>query len=322
MNNYTQALGAATLRFLPVGLVCALVILLTGCRQEPSDAVHGYVVRIAYLPITHSAAVMALPHVADGTYDIQLVRFSAWPEVVEALRARRVDGASMLMEVAIRAFEMDDSLVTVSLSHRDGNVIVVDNSIESFQDLIGQTVAIPHMLSPHYSLLRMAFEREGMSVDDVNLVEISPAEMPFTMAARAISAYVVAEPWGSLAEARGIGRILERSNEILPDSVCCLLVFNNNLLEEHDGLLDWLLKNFEVAAGHAQDASEEVFAAFRNSTRFEREIIEQSLANTNFHDLTFTEYDFNRAAEYILRFGVLEDMPNFNAFIAGNCCHE
>ena len=299
-----------------------LIFILAGCSSLNAAADGRTVIRVAYLPITHSAAVMVLPEVARGdeNFKVELVRFTAWPEVVEALRAGRVDGASMLLEVAIRAFEMDDSLVTVSLSHRDGNVIVVDNSIESYHDLIGKTVAIPHTFSPHYSLLRMVLEREGIDINDINLVEISPAEMPFTMAARAISAYVVAEPWGSLAEERGIGRILERSNEIIPNSVCCLLVFNNNLFEEYDGLLDWLLEHFEIAASHAQAEDEKVLAAFRQHTSFEEAIIRRSLANTNFDNLIFTQEDFDSVTEAILRFGVLDAVPNFNDFV--RCCHE
>ena len=303
-----------------LSLCFVLMLILTGCSPSETDAYGRTIIRIAYLPITHSAAVMVLPEVVrdDERFQIELARFTAWPEVVEALRAGRVDGASMLFEVAVRAFETDDSLVAVSLSHRDGNVIVVDNSIENYHDLIGQTVAIPHTLSPHYSLLRMVLEREGIDINDINLVEISPAEMPFTMAARAISAYVVAEPWGSLAEERGIGRVLERSNEIIPCSVCCLLVFNNNLLNEHDGLLEWLLENFETAASHAQAADEKVLTAFARSTRFEREIIMRSLANTNFDNLTFTREDFDSVTEYILRFGVMDSLPDFNDFV--RCC--
>jgi len=270
---------------------------------------------------------MILPEVTrdDERFVIELVRFTAWPEVVEALRAGRVDGASMLLEVAFRASETNDDLISISLSHRDGNVIVVDNSIECYHDLIGKTVAIPHTLSPHSTLLRMVLEREGIDINDINIVEISPAEMPFTMAARAISAFVVAEPWGSLAEVRGIGRILETSNDIIPCSVCCVLVFNNNLLMEHEGLLDWLLCNFETAAAYAHVVDDMVLDAFRQSTRFEREIIEQSLEITNFENLVFTREDFDEITSAILRFEIMSRVPNFDDFIINHevrgCCH-
>ena len=295
--------------------VLILLIPLTGCSRANDH--NQPTVRIAYIPITHSAAVMVLPEIAqpDDDFRIELIRFTAWPEVVEALRAGHVDAASILIEVAMRAFEMDDSLAVVSLSHRDGNVIVVSNDIRSYACLVGQTVAIPHALSPHNALLRKVLEREGIGIDEINLVEISPAEMPFTMAARAISAYVVAEPWGSLAEARGIGRILENSDEIRPDAVCCVMLFNTQIFEAYDGLHDWFLNRFEEAAALAEARHDSVFNAFRRRTNFEIEIIAQSLENTSFQNLVFTAEDFESVAETILRFEILETIPHFEDFV-------
>lgn len=302
-----------------LALTWLIIMVFSSCGYYSTTITDAPVIRIAYLPITHSAAVMVLPEVVrvngNDEFFIELVRFTAWPEVVEALRARRVDGASILMEVAMRAFEVDPSLAVVSLSHRDGNVIVVDNYVECFQGLIGKTVAIPHALSPHNSLLRQVFEREGISIEDINLVEISPAEMPFTMAARAISAYVVAEPWGSLAEARGIGRILETSNNIIPDSVCCVLLFNREVFEEHTGLYNWFLDRFYEAANYAGQRHEKVFEAFKESTRFETAIIRQSMENTTFENLYLTRDDFEIVSQNILRFGVLDEIPNFDDFV-------
>ena len=311
-------------KILRVLLLLPLLLVFVGCGGAREDTEGRTVVRIAYLPITHSAAVMLLPDVsvADENFRVELVRFTSWPEVVEALRARRVDGASLLLEVAFRAFEMDPTLTAVSLSHRDGNVLVVDNHVDDFSGLIGQTVAIPHALSPHMTFLRLVLEREGIDIDDINLIEISPAEMPFTMAAGAISAYVVAEPWGSLAEVRGVGRILETSNDILPGSICCLFVFNSGLFDEHEGLFEWLLEHFSVAAEYAGASDEKVFDAFRRYTSFDQAIIEQSLVHTTFSDLVFSLEDFESATSNILRFGIMEEVPDFFEFVACRGCGD
>ena len=303
--------------FLLIATLLLKIFTLTGCLSSNANAQGRTVIRIAYLPITHSAAVMVLPEVTryDENFYIQLVRFTAWPEVVEALRAGRVDGASILLEVAMRAFVMDNNLTAISLSHRDGNVIVVDNTIETYQDLIGRTVAIPHTLSPHNILWQMVLEREGMDINDINLIELSPAEMPFSMAAGAIAAYIVAEPWGSLAEVRGVGRIIETSNEIIPHSACCVFMFNSNMFDQHEGLEEWLMQQFDIATNLAHNHSEDIFYAFRRSTSFERAIIEKSLEFTTFYDLLFTLEDFNDATERILHFNIMDSVPNFHDFV-------
>jgi len=218
------------------------------------------------------------------------------------------------MEVAMLAFEADPTLAVTGLSHRDGNVIVVTNEIDGYTCLIGRTVAIPHAISPHNSLLRLVFEREGISIDDINLVEISPAEMPFTMAARAISAYVVAEPWGSLAEARGVGRILENSNEIKPNGVCCVMFFNRQIFDEYDGMYAWFEHRFAEAAVLAEAGHEKVLNAFRRQTNFEAEIIKQSMEHTSFENLELTREDFEQVTATISRFGLIENIPSFEEF--------
>lgn len=289
---------------------------LSGCNAGNGTAGGQRVIRLAYLPITHSVALMMLPSVAsDGDeFRVELVRFTTWPEVAEALRSGHVDGASILFEVAATAHMMGSQMGVVSLSHRDGNVLVVDNTVEDIFCLVGRTVAIPHSHSPHYTLLNKVLTDAGLTLDDINLVEISPAEMPFSMAARAISAYVVAEPWGSLAQQRGVGRILVDSRDVIPDSVCCLFVMNESVIAYNDGLLDWLHGQFHLAAELASLGGEGVVEAFRLSTGFDREIILQSLGNTNFHMLGFSEDDFEATIANVLMYGVLSDFPDFCGF--------
>ena len=304
------------MRYLAV-VLCAL-LFLSSCRGNDGETNGANVIRIAYLPITHSAAVMMLPYAAHACdeFHIELVRFTTWPEVVEALRSGHVDGASLLFEVAVTAFQMGSPLAVVSLSHRDGNVLVVDNTVRDVHCLVGRTVAIPHTLSPHLTLLNKVLSEAGLSLDDIDLIEISPAEMPFSMAARAISAFVVAEPWGSLAEQRGAGRILVDSRDVIPYSVCCLLVISTEVMEANERLLEWVMEKFSAASWMTSMGEDAVIEEFRRITGFDRSIIYYSLANTTFYDLEFTQRDFDVTKENVLRFGVLDDFPNFGDFAA------
>ena len=293
------------------------LFLLSSCGIRSSADSERDVIRIAYLPITHSAAVMMLPYVSgpDCDFRVELVRFTGWPEVVEALSAGHVDGASVLFEVAVSAFLRGSEWSVISLSHRDGNVLVVDNTIKDIHGLVGKTVAIPHAHSPHMTLLNKVLAREGLTINDINLIELSPAEMPFSMAARAISAYVVAEPWGSLAEYRGAGRILVNSVDVIPDSVCCLLVFDTQALMGREGLYEWLHDRFAQAAVLAANLEPSAIAVFRADTGFDHAIIQKSLQNTNFNNLEFTQDDYKTTVENVLRYGVLYYFPTFEEFL-------
>jgi NitT/TauT family transport system substrate-binding protein len=228
-----------------------------------------------------------------------------------------VDGASILFEVAMRAKETDDDLVMLSLSHRDGNVIVVDNSISSYQDLKGRTIAIPHRLSPQNTLLRIVLERENIKHDEINIIEISPAEMPFSMASGTISAYIVAEPYGSVAVSTGAGRILETSDEAYPDSVCCVMVFRKELFEADGEIKTWILGQFEAAALKAQQKDGAVLDVFKRHSSFSDSVIKNSLLNISYDNLYLSEEEYDRITDIILRYEVLSDVPRYEDFV---CC--
>jgi NitT/TauT family transport system substrate-binding protein len=299
-------------------LIAHILILSSACGSGDKNGGADKTVRIAYIPIAHSVPVMAMHERTrhhDSDYAIEPVRFTSWPEVVDALRTGRVDGASMLFEVALRAQETDGDLTLISLAHRGGNVVVAKNDIGSYRDLIGKTVAIPHKLSPQNTLLRIVMERERLSSDDIHVIEISPAEMPFTMASGTISAYVVAEPYGSVAESTGAGYILETSDTILPDAICCVLAFRNEALLSQEGMGGWLLDQLAAAASDIcsnPGGAAELFGRFSN---FNETVIRNAIGRTSYENLSLAKEEYIRYAETALRYGVLSGIPPFDGFV-------
>ena len=56
-------------------------------------------------------------------YNLELVKFGSWPELMDALNTGRIDGASVLIQLAMNAKEKGIDLKAVALGHRDGNVL-------------------------------------------------------------------------------------------------------------------------------------------------------------------------------------------------------
>jgi len=81
-----------------------------------------------------------------------------WTELVDALNSGKVDGASMLIELAMKAKEQGIDLKAVALGHRDGNVVVVSKDINKVEDLKGKSFAIPSKL----------LKNHGLAYNDVN----------------------------------------------------------------------------------------------------------------------------------------------------------
>lgn len=65
---------------------------------------------------------------SGGDLNVELVKFGSWPELMDALNSGRVDGASVLIELAMKAKERGVGLKAVALGRRDGNVAIVSKA--------------------------------------------------------------------------------------------------------------------------------------------------------------------------------------------------
>ena len=64
-------------------------------------------------------------------YTIEMVKFGSWPDLMDALNTGRIDGASALIELAMKAKEQGIDLKAVALGHKDGNVLISSNDIDT-----------------------------------------------------------------------------------------------------------------------------------------------------------------------------------------------
>ena len=110
-------------------------------------------------------------------------------------------------------------LKAVALGHKDGNVVVVSNDINSVEELKGKTFAIPSNQSSHNILLNDMLTSAGLSIKDVNVTQLAPSEMPSSLASGAIDGYCVAEPFGAQAVVQKFGHVLYYSEDLWEDSL-------------------------------------------------------------------------------------------------------
>ena len=146
-----------------------LTVLSSGCgRSEAKYTADGkkQIITIGYLPITHALAVFEEKELLDAdensTLQIQLQKFSSWTDLMDALNSGRINGASVLAELAMAAVSNGLDLKAVALGHKDGNVVIVSNDITKVEDLKGKTFAIPSNQSSHNILLNDMLSDAGM----------------------------------------------------------------------------------------------------------------------------------------------------------------
>ena len=111
-------------KLISIILLGCLALSLVACggagKSKASESVET--VKIAYLPITHSLAVLKEAKELEKNENIQveLVKYGSWPELLDALNSGQVDGASVLIELAMKSKAEGIGIKAVALGHRDG----------------------------------------------------------------------------------------------------------------------------------------------------------------------------------------------------------
>lgn len=299
-------------------MVVVMLVSLTACgsRQGSTDKTgDGKTIKIAYLPITHSLAVLAEAdelQEEDGI-KIELIKYGSWPELLDALNSGKVDGASVLIELAMKSKQEGVGIKAVALGHKDGNVLIVSNKIKDVSDLKGKTFAIPHRQSSHNILLNDALAKGKLTMDDINVTELAPTEMPSALASGTIDGYCVAEPFGAMGVSLGVGKVLYSSEELWEDSLCCGLVLTDAFIEAHPDEAKSFVQSYKAAgAGLDEEKAKKVAKEYLNQ---KDEVLDISLQWISYKDLDITKDTYDVLVEKVKKYGLSDNPPVYEDFV-------
>lgn len=296
-------------------LLVLMMIFTTACGQTEEKNIGGKpIVKIGYLPITHAGPLYLLDEQSED-YTIEMVKFSSWPDLMDALNTGRIDGASTLIELAMKAKEQGIDLTAIALGHTDGNVLVTSNEIETTAELKGQTYAIPSKFSSHNILLNEMLKKDGLSYEDVNIVEMSPAEMPAALSEKRIAGYVVAEPFGAQAVVLGKGKVHYHSDEIWPDSYCCVLVLRSDFIKDNQEIAQTFVSQYVTSGKLANEKGPAVQESFSQYLKVDNKVLDLSLQWISFDDLRIEEEEYNKLSRFMVEMDLSKIPPTYEEFV-------
>ncbi|MEE1305052.1 MAG: ABC transporter substrate-binding protein [Agathobacter sp.] len=301
-------------------VICLALGNLAGCQQADTaeyDENGKEIIIMGYLPITHALAVFEAKELIDKSPDsnitVKLQKFSNWTDLMDALNSGKIQAASVLAELAMGAVSQGINLKAVALGHKDGNIVVVSNNINSVEDLRGKTFAIPSNQSSHNILLQDMLATAGMGFRDLNVIMLSPPEMPASLASGAIDGYCVAEPFGTQAVLQGFGKTLYTSETLWENSICCALVFNGKYLESHKASVDEFLKYYREG-GQNLDSREAKRIAVQYLGQKEP-VLDESLKCISYDDLELKEEDYKVLYQKVKDYQINANPPSFEEFV-------
>jgi NitT/TauT family transport system substrate-binding protein len=310
--------------YLTYVVLLAMLVSLTACAQEtgqsgPSAEQSGKrTIKIGYLPITHAAPLYIEDELGKGKFkhfQLELVKFGSWPDLMDALNTGKIDGASVLIQLAMKAKEQGIDLKAVALGHRDGNVVVTANDISHVADLQGKNFAIPHQLSTHNILLYEMLKKEGLPYSHVNVVELPPAEMPAALAEGRISGYVVAEPFGAKSVVIEKGKAFLQSEELWKDSVDCALVLRGELIRDHRVAVEEFVTAYAEAGEKMELKDEQARSILSSYMNVEENVLDLSLQWIAYDNLRLEADDYERLRTYLIEMGISEKPPTYEEFV-------
>jgi NitT/TauT family transport system substrate-binding protein len=306
------------------GIALALGLpLLTGCvpktpsqiSAEKAQAAGRTLLKVGFLPVTcHLTCPVTDFSTRTSTTGTRFEsqRFQAWPDVVEAIKADRIEATFMIAPLAMKMRAQGIPVHIVYLGHRDGSTVMVrkDSPVKSLRDLKGKTFGIPSKASNQYLVIRKLMEDQGLHDGDIDFKELPPPEMPSLLAAKRIDAYFVGEPHAAKAELDGTGRVLYHAKDIWPHFISCVLVVTDKLIAEQPEVVRDLVRGVaesgEWAETHRTEAAQVVTPYFRQKRALIDYVLHQPPDRVSYRMLTPTDQDLQEIMDRAVKSGVLK----------------
>lgn len=254
--------------------------------------------------------------------------FQGFPEIKEALMSNKMQAGFMVAPMAIALRAQGVPIKIVYLGHRYGSAVVVakNGPIRTFADLRGRTVAIPSRYSDERLIIFRALKQNGMSAKDIHMVEMAPPDVAGALAAGAIDAFSMGEPYPSQAEMAGFGRVLFNAREYWPDYISCVLVVRQDVIDNRPQAVQVLVDGIarsglwldnpprkQARREHAADFVGRYY--YRQDPKLLRWALTKPLDRVLYQPLTPLRKDFELIESLMRETGVLDHPIAFEEYV-------
>jgi ABC-type nitrate/sulfonate/bicarbonate transport system substrate-binding protein len=238
---------------------------------------HAADVHLGFVPLLDAAPLilaLELGYFADEGLQVALHRQVGWGNVRDKLVYGQLHASHALVGMPPASYlgrdRFPEAVIAVMSLGTGGNAITLsrrltDAGVTGPRELAtwlarrskdASPPALAHVFScsGHHYLLRTWLDRAGIDPDgDVRLVVMPPPQMASQMLAGTLDGFCVGEPWGTLAEARGVGRIVAATIDLLPAHPEKVLAVNRHWLGRSPHAAVALVRAIVRACGFCND---------------------------------------------------------------------
>lgn len=278
-------------RLAPAALLLPLALLLTACGGNSAASTGGDTDGQGSLTLNvgdqkggSEAILRAAGELKNLDYKIKWSTFTSGPPLLEAVNAKAVDIGGVGNTPPVFAAGAGSKIKVVSAWHgtSKGDTILVpdDSKLTKPQDLRGRSVAVAQGSSAHYQLVA-SLEAAGLSLADVKVKYLQPADALAAFTSGKVDAWAVWDPYTSQILQAKQGRVLTTG-----DGVTNGLTFQvaaPSALEDHKkvaAIKDYL-DRLRRATAWVYDHQEEWAKVWAKDTGLPYEVALASVQRTN-----------------------------------------
>lgn len=282
---------------------------------------------VAFIPVTCHLACPVTDYISKFSKagEIFLPRmFQGFPEIKEALISNQMQAAFIVAPLAIALKSQGVPIKIVYLGHRYGSAVVVrkDGPIKTFADMRGRTIAIPSRFSDERLLVFRAMKVWGIKESEIKMVEMAPPDVAGALAAKAIDAFSMGEPFPSQAEMGGFGRVLFHAREYWPDYMSCVLVVRQDMIDSRPEAVQTLVDGIARSGlwlgkgkAYRDDAADFVGRFYYNQKPALLEwALTKPLNRVMYNELGPRKADFDLVRDLMIETGVLDRKIEFEEY--------
>ncbi|MHA7966342.1 ABC transporter substrate-binding protein [Paenibacillus sp. CAU 1782] len=198
---------------------------------------------------------------------------------IEALTSKEIDVAdSATTNVIVAAGKGAPIKIVSSMFRTKGPFYLIARpDIESVEDLKDKKVGAAVLGSGLDVYTQTILNKHGLSKNDVTYLASGVNEAAYaSLTSGQVDATIIHEPFASLAEVEGTGKILARGWDYLPTFHTGVLVSRNDFIDKNPELLEKLLRAYFKSQEYAKNNLDEYKAYFLQNVKVNAEAVDKA----------------------------------------------
>lgn len=259
--------------------------------------------------------------------DVDLKIIEASSDALAAMQGGQIDVvASTIDNFSLFAGNGADLAVLVALDESSGgDGIVAKKEIAELADLKGRTVGVQKGSVSQF-LLAQALDRAGLTLNDINAIDMKSGDAGAAFVAGSVDAAVTWQPWLSKAEATEFGKILIDTGD-MPGLIVDALAARSDFAREHEADFKAFVDAYFEGVDFMREEPAAANEIIARNLKMSQETLEATLSDVRFFtrkdnadffagDDSAAQQLVENAGEFYKRIGVLRNTPDVQKVLA------